>query len=319
MSKGKITIIGALALVPVLVLTTSKLLASSGDNDDAFINRMPQNYIIEPKISGEVKITREDSAIFQRYAEKAQTEDWSGLPTSEIIKKTGEFFRGTPYVAFTLEGNESERLVVNLTGLDCLTFVETTLALTNCVKENDLSLQSYERELCRIRYRHGVMDGYASRLHYLSDWIRDIRYKGIARDITREINGCEKVKMTVDYMSNHPDRYTQLKKGGIDLERIKAIEQDLTNAEHWYIPKSKINSETYKKLKSGDIICWVTDAKGLDYGHVGLAYKDDNGTVHFMHASLSIGKVLIDTRPLGDYAKNKEHFTGMTVVRAFGE
>ena len=108
MSKGKITIIGALALVPVLVLTTSKLLASSGDNDDTLVNLMPQNYIIEPKISGDVKITREDSATFQRYAEKAQSEDWSGLPTSEIIKKTGEFFRGTPYVAFTLEGNESE-------------------------------------------------------------------------------------------------------------------------------------------------------------------------------------------------------------------
>ena len=88
MSKGKITIIGALALVPVLVLTTSKLLASSGDNDDTLVNLMRQSYIIEPKISGDVKITREDSATFQRYAEKAQTEDWAALPTSEIIKKT---------------------------------------------------------------------------------------------------------------------------------------------------------------------------------------------------------------------------------------
>ena len=50
MSKGKITIIGALALVPVLVLTTSKLLASSGDNGDTLVNLMRQSYIIEPKI-----------------------------------------------------------------------------------------------------------------------------------------------------------------------------------------------------------------------------------------------------------------------------
>ena len=314
MLKTKTIIIAVAATAAALALTAGRLMASS-ENTDSYDFKCNVRYKVEPKIKGDVIIGHGDSARFHAYAQKAQENAWGELTTSEVIRKTGEFLKGTQYVAFTLDGNDDEHLVVNLNGLDCLTFVETTLALTACVKNDELSISEFMNELCRIRYRHGVMDGYASRLHYLSDWIRDCQYKGIVKDITREIKGCERIKMSIDYMSTHPDRYTQLKKGGIDLERIKAIEEDLSEAEHWYIPKSKVNNETYKHLQTGDIICWVTDAKGLDYGHVGFVYMDGNGIAHLMHASMSIGHVLIDSRPLAGYLSNKEHFIGMSVLR----
>ena len=52
--------------------------------------------------------------------------------------KTPLFFAhqliGRPYVAHTLEGQPTERLVVNTRQLDCTTLVETVTALTICAK-----------------------------------------------------------------------------------------------------------------------------------------------------------------------------------------
>ena len=233
-----------------------------------------------------------------------------------MIALTGEFLKGKEYVAYTLDKNpDEEHLVVNMQGMDCSTFVETCLALANCVKNEQISISDFENELCRIRYRHGIMNGYASRLHYLSDWIRDNQYKGVLKDITEEIGGT-RLDKSINYMSTHPERYAALKNGGLDLERIRAIEKDLSRTPICYIPRNKLSAETYKKIKTGDIICFTTDAKGLDYAHVGFAFKDSEGIVHFMHESLSIGHVLVTERSLIGYMSNKKHFTGITVLRA---
>ena len=48
---------------------------------------------------------------------------------------------GLPYVSGTLEVNDEERLVVNLSQLDCTTFVENVLALSQCVKDRKIFLR----------------------------------------------------------------------------------------------------------------------------------------------------------------------------------
>src|SRR5689334_20120832 len=57
----------------------------------------------------------------------------------------GKSFLGTPYVAQTLEAplpaGSDEALVVNLQGLDCTTFVETTMALA--LPKTDTSFNAY--------------------------------------------------------------------------------------------------------------------------------------------------------------------------------
>ncbi len=71
----------------------------------------------------------------------------------------------------SLEKDGDEQLVINLTGLDCTTFLENSLALARCIKKGTTSFEDYLEELQFIRYRDGVIDGYTSRLHYFSDWI----------------------------------------------------------------------------------------------------------------------------------------------------
>lgn len=71
--------------------------------------------------------TDEDRAIFDRYC--TQMEPKKSLPLDELMIHTALFFRGTPYVASTLE-KEPEGLVVNLRELDCTTFAETVIGLS---------------------------------------------------------------------------------------------------------------------------------------------------------------------------------------------
>lgn len=74
-----------------------------------------------------------------------------------------------PYVAHTLEVNDTERLVVNLRQLDCTTLVETVCALTMAAREGQRDYRSFCQQLQRLRYRRGRLDGYPSRLHYFRD------------------------------------------------------------------------------------------------------------------------------------------------------
>ena len=38
-------------------------------------------------------------------------------------------------------------------------------------EKGNTTFDDYKAELEKIRYRDGVIDGYASRLHYFCDWI----------------------------------------------------------------------------------------------------------------------------------------------------
>src|SRR5688572_4397196 len=48
-------------------------------------------------------------------------------PIDAVISEVGKVFLGTEYVAGTLDKSNKENLVVYVTGLDCVTFVENAL------------------------------------------------------------------------------------------------------------------------------------------------------------------------------------------------
>ena len=59
------------------------------------------------------------------------------LPESDsfygnLIVEIGRLFINVPYKAGTLENLGKEKLIVNVPGFDCTTFVETVLALARC-------------------------------------------------------------------------------------------------------------------------------------------------------------------------------------------
>ena len=130
---------------------------------------------------------------------------------TKLLVEIGKSFLETEYVAHTLEKEGDEQLVINLTGLDCTTFLETSLTFARCIKKGKTSFEDYQNELTFIRYRDGKIDKYPSRLHYFSDWIYNNQQKSIVKDITEEIGG-KKIKFAVDFMSKNPKYYKQLKK-----------------------------------------------------------------------------------------------------------
>src|SRR5665647_578624 len=73
----------------------------------------------------------------------------------DVIVKIGESFTGTDYKAHTLETEGVEKLVVDLTGLDCTTFLENVLAIALLIKKDSTTFENYVKELTYIRYRNG--------------------------------------------------------------------------------------------------------------------------------------------------------------------
>ena len=67
----------------------------------------------------------------------------SKLTNDQLIIKIARKFIGVPYVAHTLDINEDEKLVINLHGLDCTTYVEAVTALTLCVKKGETRFSDY--------------------------------------------------------------------------------------------------------------------------------------------------------------------------------
>src|ERR1043166_2798673 len=67
---------------------------------------------------------------FDALVHRAEAENWCTLPIGERTATVGRALCGTPYKSFTLEIDDRvEAPSVNLTGLDCWTFFETSLAL----------------------------------------------------------------------------------------------------------------------------------------------------------------------------------------------
>jgi len=114
--------------------------------------------------------------------------DSQASSTSELMIWVGNFFSGSPYVEHTLE-EEPENLVVNLREFDCTTFAENCLAISRTIKSGTLSYEQFTSELRGIRYRKGRVDGYASRIHYFSDWIYLSNQKQLIRDVSKELGG----------------------------------------------------------------------------------------------------------------------------------
>ncbi len=237
----------------------------------------------------------------------------SERPINEVIIEIGKSFLKTEYVANTLEKEGDEQLVINLTGLDCTTFLETSLTFARCIKKGKTSFEDYQNELTFIRYRDGKIDKYPSRLHYFSDWIFNNQQKGIIKDITEEIGG-KKIKFNVNFMSENPKYYKQLQENPEFIPVISKQEKEINSRQYYYIPEDDIE-KIESKIQTGDLIALTTSDKGLDIGHVGLAIKMENGRIHFLHAPLAGSKVQITETPLSDYAKKIKKHTGIIVLR----
>jgi hypothetical protein len=257
--------------------------------------------------------TTKDEQIVWKYLVSLRTNSEENLSPNELVIKAALYLLNTPYVSATLEGNEEEKLVLNLRELDCMTLVENCLALSRSAQYSPPSYDYFSRELRKIRYRKGVIQGYPSRLHYASDWIYDNIEKGELEDITYALGG-KKFKPQVGYMSTHPDLYPALKNNPQDVEAIIEIENQINRRNsYYYIPRDEIREKT-SLIKSGDIIGFTTGLPGLDISHWGIAYWNKE-QLTFIHASSKFKKVIINPESVSDYCLQNKNNTGIVVLR----
>lgn len=233
--------------------------------------------------------------------------------SGERILEIGKEFLGTPYVAHTLEG-KTEMLTVNLDELDCTTFVETVMALSYTAGERRTSWRDYVYNLERIRYRNGKLDGYASRLHYISDWIIDNSYRGNFVEVTNRLPLHSYMVKNIDFMSAHRSSYPALA-DSVTFEKIKNTEVGYRNHRYPYIKSRDLYSKSVKEsLRDGDVVALTCNLKDLDVSHMGIIVKKD-GEPYLMHASSSNGKVEITKVPLCEFMKRNRNLTGIRVIR----
>ncbi len=229
----------------------------------------------------------------------------------ELILSIGKYFLNRPYTSETLERKGKERLVVNLREFDCMTFVENVIALGRELKSGKESFDSFRASLKNIRYRNGRLEGYSSRLHYFSDWIRNNEQKRFLREITAQIGGTS-LKKPLTFMTAHPDLYPSLKDKA-NLLKMKSIERSLSRRAFPLLRKEEL-TRLQDEIRDGDLIAIVTDVEGLDIQHVGFAMRAKK-RIHLLHASSKEGKVVLSTKTLRAYLMESKRRSGIRVVR----
>ena len=260
---------------------------------------------------GDARFTQKDVENFQEVMDLLAPD--RELPMSELVIKVAKHFLGTPYVAGTLE-IEPERLTINTRETDCILFVEMCLAMSLTAKDAEPTFEKYVDNLRRLRYRNGKVDGYASRLHYTSEWIIQGGTRGIFHEVSRQCGGSV-LDQKFNFMSNHPASYKQLKDNPKAVAKIRIAEQNLETWDYWYIPKADL-PRCIKNIKTGDIIGFNSSTPGLDIAHVAYAYWEGD-TLTFIHASMSDKKVVINKTPLVEYTNGIKGHNGLRVVRLY--
>ncbi len=233
----------------------------------------------------------------------------AGERTADIAMR----FVGTPYVAHTLEG-DTEMLTVNLDELDCTTFVETVMALSYTAGEGRSTWRDFLYNLQRLRYRGGEVNGYASRLHYISDWVIDNTHRGNFKEVTANFPAVAYQVRTIDFMSANRNKYPALADDN-EYERIRSVEIGYRNHRFPYIKSSNLGKKTtMAALRNGDIVALVTKLKNLDVTHMGIIIMQE-GVPYLLHASSSHGKVELTSVPLADFMKKNLSLIGIRVFR----
>ncbi|HEY9016521.1 MAG TPA: N-acetylmuramoyl-L-alanine amidase-like domain-containing protein [Gemmatimonadales bacterium] len=242
----------------------------------------------------------------------------SRMPLGRSVVRVGELARGTPYEpgtldAYLLSGGDPQRepLTLSLTRFDCVTLVEACLSVSR-VAARTPTWEQFGGEIERMRYRGGARDGYASRLHYFSEWISDGERRGLVRDLGRELGGVEDSR-PLRFMTEHRSKYAALADNRV-FQEIRDVERRLDGQPRRVIPTKRL-PQIVERLETGDVLAFATEISGLDVTHAALAYRATNGELRVLHAPLSGGVVEVTRTTVPEYVAAIRHSTGVLVAR----
>jgi cell wall-associated NlpC family hydrolase len=193
-------------------------------------------------------------------------------------------FMGRPYVECPLGGSPGGRepFRAGLDGFDCVTYIESVLALAVSRDSNDFADQ-----LCRIRYVNGVLD-WSARNHYMTGWIRENVRSGLLIDRIRGSGLVERERI-LDVVE------------GLKPRRVRVRS----------LPKREFIRQ-FRSLRSGDLVFFASTRRHRDVFHCGVAVVD-GVTVLLRHAARSQGRVVEQTM---NSFLNANRMTGVMLVRA---
>ncbi|MBI4710575.1 MAG: DUF1460 domain-containing protein [Nitrospirae bacterium] len=219
------------------------------------------------------------------------------LHQSAEIKDTGSridflsvHFLNTDYKESTLTGSADipEVLAVNLSGVDCFTFIDyiESMRLSGSFSEFIENLKKVRYQNCNIAFKN--------RNHFFTDWSEF--NSGFIDDVTAQTGG-RKTKTIAKILNKKAD-------GTYFLNGIKPFQREIK-----YIPSEVIDDAVMDKIKTGDYAGIYSDMQGLDVSHVGIIIKNGNA-VNLRHASSEKGKVI--EQDFREYIIDK---TGIIILR----
>ena len=265
----------------------------------------------------------EDRARLLAWSKRLRAERLTGakVPLGRAVVRVGEQAAGTPYVASTLEEylkaggkpTATEPLTLSLTRFDCVTLVESCLAVARVARAGDApSWERFGREVERMRYRGGTRGDYTTRLHYFSEWIADGERRGLVRDIGAELGGIEDAR-PLRFMTEHRASYPALADDGV-YRAIGEMERRLDARPRHVVPTAHI-ADVADRIQTGDVLAFATSIPGLDVSHSAMAYRDRAGVLRVLHAPLSGGVVEVTKTTLPEYVARIRRGTGILLAR----
>ncbi len=299
------------------------LLRSAGLAAAALALRAPLAACSRESTPGDHPRSGPDQERLARWSESLRAERLvpPDAPLGRAATRVGELAAGTPYEAHTLEAYLRDRgapaatepLTLSLTRFDCVTLVEACLAVARASQtEAPASWEAFGREVERMRYRDGLRRGYASRLHYFSEWIEDGERRGLVKDLGQRLGGVED-RRPLRFMTSHRESYPALADDTVFSE-IGQIERRLDDRPRYVVPTARI-PEVADQIESGDVLAFATGIPGLDVTHAAFAYRDEARTLRVLHAPLSGGVVEVTAKTLPEYVAAIRRSTGILVAR----
>jgi len=170
---------------------------------------------------------------------------------------------GAPYAAHALVGSatEAEVLVAPLDGYDCVTYVESVLALARSGEP-----AGFVEELRTLRYDAGRVE-WKRRNHYMTEWVRRNARAGAVRAVAPGALG-KRVEKTLSAVPGLPTR----------------------RARFVCVPKARLRA-FLPRLANGDVLLFASTKAGLDVFHCGFLVLA-GGSLRLRHASRSAGRVV---------------------------
>ncbi len=272
----------------------------------------------EPPLAGADQ-ARFDSLVAD-LAPTAKSANWTALLQAAA---THPALLGARYEAAPLDRDAkgvSEPLRAGFDGFDCVTYVETVLALARSFARGWDTAAAYVEELAKLRYRGG-QPGFCARQHYFSDWAELQAGAGVLDEITTSIAGDAANLATIrlthgfDYLSRNAGTVPALVAAPERLACVREQERSLSARDDGtpYIRATSL-AKIAAGLQPGDIIAWVADVPGLDVIHVGLVVSRPNGRLELAQASKRNAAVVVSPDLLR-YAAGLKQQRGVRVFR----